>query len=67
MQATLYTGIPQVLDKRDKRRVYRLSDTNPNNSLLELIRKSGLGVSFEIIERALRASSRYVQWARYKC
>ena len=46
--------------------MYRLPDTNHDDSLLELTRKSGLGVSFETIGRALRASSRYVRWAKYK-
>jgi len=59
-------GGPPALNSRDKRRLYRLSDANPYASLRDLAAESGLGVCSETVARALRASGRYVRWARHK-
>ena len=66
LEAASRTGRPQALNKRDKRRIYRLSDVNPYASLAELTADVGLGISSETVARILRASGRYVRWARHK-
>jgi len=61
LQPASRSGRPLVLNSRDKRRLYRLSDANPYVSLRDLAAESGLGVCPETVARALRASGRYVR------
>lgn len=66
IQSLPRTGRPKILNLRDKRRLYRLSDSHPYASLAELRVESGLQVSAETVGRVLRASGRRVRWARHK-
>ena len=50
----------------DKRRIYRASDADPGATLAELTSDMHLGVNFVTVGRVLRASGRYVRWARRK-
>ena len=66
LQSAPRTGRPTKLAKRDKRRIIRASDANPNASLQELTTELDLRVCFETVGRTLRATGRYVRWARHK-
>ena len=66
LQPASRSGRPPALNSRDKRRLYRLSDANTYASLRDLAAESGFGVCSETVAWALRASGRYVRWARHK-
>ena len=57
------SGRPEILNIRDKRRLYRLSDANPYASLAELTAESGLNISPGTAGRILRGSGRRVRYA----
>ena len=66
LNADSRSGHPITLGFRDKRHLYRLSDSDPYASLSEITAAHGLNISPETAGRILRASGRRVRYARNK-
>ena len=66
LKAESQSGRPITLSFRDKRHLYRLSDSDPYASLSEITAASGLNISPETAGRILRPSGRRVRYARTK-